>query len=872
MSKIVGREQIPEGQSLFGDSNRQVPALGSPVGVILNPSGSVSVMAGGVFQLSVTACNQGTISALIDIFIDERSEPLREWCISPYHRLALNPGQSSEIVFPIQVPVEAIPGNYSYAVVVDAPHHYPEDTPIQYQSQLQIVPFVQESQRVTDPTFTLQPATTSDTPVLLQPGQPLPVVILVHNRSDRVDRFRLTCPDLASEWLTIRYPEMYAAAGLVRTADALELNPGDRGEIQLALIPPLSIWAGIYSPSIRLHSANYPDLVLLDVVYLQLREIYLLDIELLTIAGRVKRQPGLYELRFQNRGNTVREVVLVVRGVEDSGLCTYTLVSDRVRLLPGDVANVSLQVHPTTKWWRRPWFDRTSEFVVEVEDVQTLPLATDRLPGSLQWQGRPRWQWLLFLLAIAGIIGAIAFLIWWLLTRPPIRPQIADFSPSAALYQEANGDAIGLNWKISNPQKIQSLKLQGLSPDGVVLSNPIVYDFGEGVPNELKKFCSLDRILSCQNVLTDARQAGNYIFELQLIPKNQKESLLESRKTNTIKIAPIPLPKIVEFTSTEPTYEEVDNSISKEYTFSNQIILNWQISSPKQIKELRLIGRSPDGAVTTPLKYYNLTQGIPEPLAKFCFLKQTELLVCRNVPASDRKVGAYIFELTVLPQQGNQLESQKTEQIKVNEKNISTRIIEFRVNDVESSPKYIIRNNENSSTAIKLSWKVEGGRNIKVELLPSPGTVERQGTIIYPLSQKSTIETITLQVTNEAGEQIRRSVNFETIAPLPTPPQPFKVTPTPPFSLPLTNQRLPKTPAPQSNQIPQVILPPRPVVPRPIPIPNTGRSSQPVPPPPPSEVWPAQTPSSVPTSPSASPSVPSNSNATEPAELPPQLQ
>lgn len=848
MSEIIYRKHLPESQSVLAESNRQAPALGSPVGVILNPSGSASVMAGEVFQLSVTACNQGTISALIDIFIDESSGLLREWCISPYNRLALNPGESSEIVFQIQVPVEAIPENYTYAVVVDAPHHYPEDTPIQYRSQLQVIPFVQESQRVTDPTFTLQPATTSEAPILLQLGQPLPVVVLVHNRSDRVDRFRLTCPDLATAWFQIRYPEMYTAAGLVRTAEALELNPGDRGEIQVVLMPPPGTWAGIYSPSIRLHSANYPDLVLLDVVYLQLQAIYLLDVELLAIAGKVKRQPGLYKVQLQNRGNSVREVVLVVRGVEDGGLCTYTLVSDRVRLLPGDIATVDLQVQPRTKWWRRPWFDKSLDFVVEVEDVQSLPLVRDRLPGSLQWQGRPRWQWLLFLLTIAGIIGAIAFLIWWWLTKPPIRPQIVDFSPYATFYQEANGDAIRLNWKISHPEKIRSLKLQGFSPEGVVVSNPIVFDFGKGVPNELKSFCSLDRTLTCQNVLTDARKAGNYIFELALVSKNQQQSVLESRKTTTIQIVPIPLPKIVDFTSTQPNYEEIDNPVSNTSISNNSILLNWQINSPKQIKELRIIGRSPDGAVVSPLKTYDFTNGIPLLLTRSCFLKQTEFLICRSVPVGVRKAGVYIYELTVVSQQENKLDLKKTEQIKVNQKVIPFRIVEFKINDAEALPKYIIRIDDNRATALKLSWKVEGDRNIKVELLPSPGTVNREGTIIYPLSQKPASETITLQVTNEAGEQIRRSVSFEMIAPLPSlqPPRPSS----PPASPP--KERLPASAVP--------------------PTPNPTQSVQPVSPLTPTKVSPVQTPSSVPASPSPWPPVPSNSNPAEPVELPPELQ
>jgi hypothetical protein len=72
-----------EGIQLLPDAIQQALAPGSPLAVIPNPSGDHVVVAGSSFDLCVTVSNKGNQSALIDIFIDEVSPALRQWCDSP---------------------------------------------------------------------------------------------------------------------------------------------------------------------------------------------------------------------------------------------------------------------------------------------------------------------------------------------------------------------------------------------------------------------------------------------------------------------------------------------------------------------------------------------------------------------------------------------------------------------------------------------------------------------------------------------------------------------------------------------------------------------------------------------------------------------
>lgn len=125
--------------SQLSDKFYQALTPEKPLTTSINPSGDVTVPIGSTFNLGITIENSGNQSALIDIYIDEVSGIVREWCVSPHERLALGKGQKSEVVFQIKVPVEAVPGTYDYILMVDAQQHYPEDTPLRHQARLQVI-------------------------------------------------------------------------------------------------------------------------------------------------------------------------------------------------------------------------------------------------------------------------------------------------------------------------------------------------------------------------------------------------------------------------------------------------------------------------------------------------------------------------------------------------------------------------------------------------------------------------------------------------------------------------------------------------------------------------------------------------------------
>ncbi len=770
-----------EGSQQISQTIQQILAPGKPLAVIPNPSGTHTVIAGSSFELCVTVSNKGNQSALIDIYIDEVSQLLRQWCDSPYERIALSSNSTSEVVFHFQVPPQTLPGNYTYLLVVDAPQHYPEDTPIRYSQQLQVLPAIEDAVRVSDATFTVSPVSSSREPIAIQPGQLLQVSVLVDNRSNRVDRFWLSCSDLEEGWWAVRYPEGLQLAGLVTTADGLDLNPGAKGEILLFLNPPLNAVAGNYFATLRLQSVNNPDFVLLDAVYLQILPVYLIDVKLRTLLGRVRRLAGVFEVGLTNQGNTPRQLVVHATSLDEEDLCTYTLEPTQVRVLPGSAANVALQVKPT-KWWCRPLYGggRIINFAIGLEDPQQLPLSKELPQGTLVWEARPWWQFLLLLLTGLCTLGAIAFLIWWLFFRPPAPPKIIGFSSDNSAYKEADGDFIRLNWQIRNPGQVQSISVTAQPSNGAASVQPISYDFSKGIPEGLKEFCIMRAELICKNVRTEARQAGDYVFELKVFSKQTKDVAADSSKTNSVKIQPLDPSKIQEFFSTKPVYQEASSlktlpelknqNYGLNSTIEDTILLNWKIIKPYQIKELKLIGRAPDGSVNSELKRYDFSQGIPNELKEVCQLEKE--LTCKNVPTDARKPGDYIFELTVVPKKEPEESpiSAKTDTIKIQPNLVPLKIVYFKVDGQDALTKYLVPiNPKKPSKVVTLSWQVEGGKDLKVELLPAPGTVPPVGSISYPLGQQASSQTLTLKVTNAAAQEISRSFTLETLKPEPVP-------------------------------------------------------------------------------------------------------
>ncbi|MEE3717007.1 hypothetical protein V2H45_09645 [Tumidithrix elongata RA019] len=847
-------------------SDSQALTPGKPLSTIINPSGEIVVTPGSEFELCVTITNQGNQSAIIDVYLDEVSGLLRQWCGSPFERLALSYGQSSEVVFLIQIPPEATPNTYNYLLIIDAPQHYPEDTPIQHLGRVTVTASVQEVVKINDPTFRLLPRTSSDAPHPLQPNEPFQVTVTVLNRSDRVDRFRVSCPELDTKWLTIHYPEGLPSLGIINAADGLQLNPGDRGDIRLTIKPPIDTWAGVYAPTIRLHSSNSPELMLLDVIYIEVLPTYQIDVELLTLLGRVKRQPALYDVRLHNRSNLIREVTFQARSTDQVDLCTYVFAPESVKILPKGGVRVSLQVQPTQKCKPRFFVDRYLPFMVELEDKEGFPLLNNRYPGNLIMESRPWWQFLLLLLSILGTIGFIVFLIWWFFFRPPASPQVVEFASEANSYREVEGEAVRLRWRITNPNRLQEVAIAGMSPDGKIISAPVTYNFSQGIPAELKKNCTIEQVLICQNVPTDAHKAGSYVFELKLVPKDAKGVPVATLKTSTVLIEPIPSPKIAEFTSTRPLYAELKpptkgtssnpnanpntakesststvtstSSTSSQNTTTslpNSVVLipndpkadpknpplpngliqlNWKIDNFRQLKGVTIVGRSPEGEVNSPPVTYDFSRGIPKNLQLLCKVAQDQL-VCQSVPTDALKPGSYVFELTTISRQIPQdpkapPEAKKTDTIKIAP--LSSQILELKVNGQEALPQYSFNVTPDIPTILTISWKVEGSAAMKVELLPAPGTVPPVGQAAITLSPQTASENYVLQVTGADGEKVVRSFVVQTIAPLQVPPSADAKTAPPIPPVPeIDSPLVPSDPSgrPRSDSLSPSELPPR---------------------------------------------------------------
>ncbi|MBN4003357.1 hypothetical protein [Nostoc sp. LPT] len=757
-----------------------------PLFVILSASGKDAVSAGSTFVLSVTLGNKGKQSAVIEVYIEEISSGVRSWCTSGREYLALGSEQSEEVVFTFDVPVDTLPGTYNYIVVVDAHEHYPEDTPIRYEQYIQVLPATNDIVSSSEPTFILQPVSSSANPAVIQQGGALPVQVLVQNRGDCVDRFRLVCSDLPKSWFTITYPQGFQGAGLIVQSDSLNLNPGECGVIMLVITPGMDALSGNYVPTLRLYSENYPDLILLDLVYLQVPPRHLLQTELRSIISRVRTKPGLFQVQLTNSGNTERQISLQVKNLDELEIYSYTLEQSQALVQPQETVGINLQVQPQ-KWWRRPLIGggRIVNFCVDLEDLQHLPIANNSLPGVLVWEARPLWQLLPFLLLGLLSVGAVAYLIWWVLFRIPPSPKIVELYPEDTIYSAVNGDVVHLGWQISDVNRLQTLKIVGLSVDGTPLTRKEVYDFNQGVPTDLQPFCTKNQSsLTCRQVRTSARKSATYVFEMTALTKPGRGAVTDIGKTTPVTIVPIPQPSIVVFNSTQPIYQEVRGQETGEKRqkvevtshkskgkteessklVDDEIRLNWSVIHPKELQSLQIIGRTPDNLIVSAVKTYDFSQGIPRELRRLCTVE--EQLVCQKVKTGIKKPGSYVFALKAIPKGGenDKLEPKQTELIKILPR--PPRILKFTINGKPVNNKYLIPISKDKKVLpLIFAWQVDASDSTQVQLLPTPGSVPLKGSISLNPDPKPSTMTLVLQVTTTTGQQQVRSLILETYDP-----------------------------------------------------------------------------------------------------------
>lgn len=721
----------------------------TPLKVILNPPTRLEGVPGESVTLYISLINQGDRGAAIDVFIDPVAQDLLPWCPSSRKRVALDPQQACEVSLLFEIPSDALPGSYPYTVVVDAPEHYPEDTPIYYPGHLEVLVKEQAVVRSQKPTFALSPATNPAQPLIVQPNQTQTLSVTVKNHSNRVDRFRLHCLDLEQTWFTIRYPSNELNnLGIVSSTDGLELNPGSQGKIVIEFHYPADMPAGCYSPTLQLVSDNDPEQVFLDLVYLEVKPKLHLSAELETIIGKVSHSPGQYRLTLTNHGNSIRELAVSASSRDETDLCNYVCTPSSVILLIGETATINLTVYPKHKW-RRPFFGYNTElpFQIHLQDLQALPIP-EKLPiGSLFVKARPWWQFWLWLLSGVGALSGLGFLILFVFFKPAPLPKIEEFKPDSASYME--GERVLLNWRIANIDRIEQLVISSSKEQTAIA--PQVYDFRQGLPAELSRPCQIrDRNLTCTNVETGARLAGKYTFQLQLKVKSAEQPI---EKQLDVTIQPKPLPQLVSFVTRQSQLEK-----------GKPATLGWKIENFSQLGQLQIIGQLEEGNHEL-LKTYNFQKQIPPELTKQCQPPVNETLSCSNVDIGlPAKPGNYTISLKPVSS-GSQKQSPASKAIQVQVKATPLRIINFTVNNQSSEG--------NASMFFKvgqdvtLNWQVQGD-DVKVKLEPL-GDVPASGS--RTLKATTSLSEIVLTAETEQGQSIKRAFLIQVDKPTPEPVQ-----------------------------------------------------------------------------------------------------
>jgi hypothetical protein len=790
----------------------------------------------------------------------------------PPQNFEINSKGTEYISLIFQVPPYAEVGYYNYTLHLESPK-YP-GTQAKH-IQIQVINAEEDVSGELEPGFWLTPETTSNQLYQLTPGTELNVTVRIENRSRRVDRFFLTCPDLDEDWYRVNYPESARETlGLVQELDGLPLNPDSEGEIQFCIKPPLHALAGDYFPTLQVTSRNQPNLLLLDVVYFQLQVDAGLQLRLMPDLRHIPTESHEFILEVQNTGNIPRTLDLTAS--DRAQYFKYTIEPDRFQLDPSQLQPARLRVTPR-KWWKRPLRGQGIEipFVFRLEDIlvpeTASPAAKLTIPdmpqGEILWKARPWWVlWsltvlplLLLVSLILAILGTV--LLSWL-TRPV--PVVSQFEPIQLDYQEDVTPPIRLNWKVTNFQQVDRIVITRLEAGVETYRKP--FYFKEESPNhdgtkpkeipthlrpksdpsvnpKVNNYCQTDtppedpnkkddppeiksfqnkgagwqiipswqdmskwpkfseipfRIplaprpkpstLSCVGIITPAKTAGEYVFQIQVFLKKGGQSpSKEASLMRKVFIKPANEPQIVSFAASQPIYQEIPsmtpiNSMTGS-AIEGLIRLDWKINHINRVREIKLVSLAPNGTAQGEAKSYIIIQGNPLPpeLARFCRFSSDDL-VCKGLPTNARKPGDYLFKLTIgtPPQSIGAMKEQSrvSDPVKIQARSLKINKFIVQVNGAESEePKQIFQVGQAGSILnAVVNWEVEGSEGTKVELLPAPGMVALSGTQALKFAAPGS-ETLMLRVTSPYGEQQSRTVVLQSIVALEEEPTPIILPP-----------------------------------------------------------------------------------------------
>ncbi|MBP0003732.1 MAG: hypothetical protein J7642_08430 [Cyanobacteria bacterium SBC] len=281
-------------------------------------------------------------------------------------------------------------------------------------------------------------------------------------------------------------------------------------------------------------------------------------------------------------------------------------------------------------------------------------------------------------------------------------------------------------------------------------------------------------------------EPGIYRFEVAVFSnENPREAIDRQETQETVTLNE---PNIQSFTAT-----------SKQYVAGEEVRVNWTIDNPHRVQTILMTRKAADGSDIEDFPPIQLPE-TPEYLfdnpPNACrgeTNSNTLQLVCEALNVGAFPIGEYVFELTVVPRHagGTRLTEQSRmvtieplraggaggtrradgaggaggiagqggaagEDVMFAEENFELSIDGKPVGD-DPVPFVFAIGESGAPKVVEIAWNVKAeGRNATVELLPIVGEVNPSGSFSYTLREAPFEITVTLQVTNELGEQAQR--------------------------------------------------------------------------------------------------------------------
>ena len=555
--------------------------------------------------------NRSDRTITVDLWIepsDAKATALRQWCRFSEINPKVPKGEERRVQLLFEIPSLVEPGFYSYDVCAQSPQFVEE---IERRPQkLEVLTSDQVIDLRNEPEFYLTPSSSSEQPYQLMAGSTFTAQVTVENQSKRVDRLFLSCPELASDWFDVVYPdEITNAPGRIIQTDGLQLNPDSSGLVTKNLHPPRLTPAGHYSTTLRLTSANQNSLVLLDIIYFTIQSNDDVSVTLEPKVGHIPGEDSEFSIILKNVGNVRRD--LTVSASDEDHVFNYRFSKNSLELAPGEIGQLLITPR-TSRWWRRQWKKRqdvpftveftntaapvrTPELLLTEAQGTTTPLlkVPEPVTGKIIWEARPDWlRWLLIALLIAGVITGAAVISYWLVKKlvvdPSLKPKVLEFSTPAESYkalvkpssssesnQTQGQNPILLDWEVSNADKLDHID---------------VTFFARNRKAELADTLEIEQLIAQPECRKETRVVGPLLRLLYPIYK-------ENTETNVLICQGLVLPLAGSADTTTANKPKVNGQESNEFAFDvDAYDITQQLYPLPQETDSSSSERSSDGA------------------------------------------------------------------------------------------------------------------------------------------------------------------------------------------------------------------------------------------------------------------------------------